>query len=156
MKNKTPLILAGLGLVGFGVWEYMKKRNQDTTTTITIDTGTGLPVSTNNQTSSTVVTPDTSTQQSSAGRPFAPSGNTSASNPIGTDNSPITSGVQSVVMNWVNADGTPPIVAMGQARIPSEYNGMYAIIQGGWNPTPDQRTFWNQLVAKYDPTHKYL
>jgi hypothetical protein len=155
-KNKTLLVLAGFGLAGFGVYEYLKKKNS----TVLID-DTGQPVNTPysnllpGSTTTTVTTPSKTTQ--TPGRPFAPAGNTSDGNDwVGTDNTPITSAVSTTVMQWVNADGSPPIRAMGAARIPSEFNGMYAIIQGGWNPTPDQRTFWNNLVAKYDPNHNYL
>lgn len=171
MAKKTGLILAGLALAGFGVYEYMKKRNGQlvSVTTVTNDQPptqlsyptTGQP----SQPADAVVIRDSS-PVSSAGRPFDPSSGRPVSNTgdssstsitaVGADNTPITSTVNTAVMNWVNADGRPPIVAMGQARIPSEFNGMYAIIAGGWNPTDDQRLFWNQLIAKYDPQHKYL
>jgi len=71
----------------------------------------------------------------------------------------ISQAVYNKVMEWAHGDGRPPILTMAAALIPSEYNGMYDIITTQWatgaKPTLAQKTFWDDLRGKYDPTHKY-
>lgn len=63
--------------------------------------------------------------------------------------------IYATVMQWVNEDGQPPVLAFGQAAVPSEFNGMYQIIStNGWGQ-PQYTDFWNNLRNKYDPQHKY-
>lgn len=68
--------------------------------------------------------------------------------------------VYMTVSNWVIEDGNkPPKVAMQQAAVPAEFAGMYDLITNVWDkglqPDPEQVFFWDNLRAKYDPTHQY-
>ncbi len=79
---------------------------------------------------------------------------TTLSSPNGIDPT-----VYSTVMQWVNSDGRPPVLAFGAAAVPAEFAGMYDIIVNAWgkglNPTTAQSNFWNGLRNEYDPLHKY-
>jgi hypothetical protein len=70
------------------------------------------------------------------------------------------------VTAWVASDGNPPpMLAMLQAADPAEIAGMNDIITMNlWGDsttiTPNLPqgavTFWNTLINKYDPQHKYM
>lgn len=70
----------------------------------------------------------------------------------------ITQDMYNTVMTWAHADGRAPVIAMADAMIPAEYQGMYDIINNQWGKhataTAAQIKFWDNLRTKYDPTHK--
>jgi hypothetical protein len=153
-NQKGLLIALGVGVGGFALYKYMQSKNGmtiplNTTSPGILPTST-VPTGTNN----TAFPPPQSGLPAppitSAGRPFEP-----PSTATGSNNGAITADVRNTVMSWVQADNKPPSAALAMANIPSEFNGMAAIINGGWQPTPDQRTFWNDIVNKYDPMRKY-
>lgn len=136
-KNQKGLLIAlGVGVGGFALYKYMQSKNAgtapvDTSVPVTSNPSTAPGAASNNQTN---VAPNTST---------------------GSNTSAVSQSVYNTVLSWVQGDNKPPSAALLAANIPSEMNGMAAIINGGWNPTPDQRAFWNAIVQKYDPQRKY-
>jgi hypothetical protein len=65
----------------------------------------------------------------------------------------------STVYQWASGVGSPPVLAFRDAQVRSEYDGLYTLITQFWtpgvSPTPDWVQFWNNLRAKYDPSHSY-
>jgi len=138
-KNQKGLLIAlGVGVGGFALYKYMQSKNADV-----VDTSApgALPPPSNPSTA-----PGAATNNQT---------NVAPSTQTGSNTSAVSQSVYNTVLSWVQADNKPPSAALLAANIPSEMNGMAAIIAGGWNPTTDQRTFWNAIVNKYDPQRKY-
>jgi hypothetical protein len=155
--DDTLLWLLGLGAVGY--YLYSKTATTTTTTTTLIGptdtTGDGIatPV-----TAPAIVNPTNTII--TAAVPTTPTVNASAVDLSGvTLPAGISQEVYNKVMSWAHSDGRPPVLTMAAALIPAEYNGMYNIITTQWatgmQATLLQKTFWDDLRAKYDPTHKY-
>ncbi len=60
------------------------------------------------------------------------------------------------VAAWVAIQQEPPMIQMLANADPTEIAGMYNIIANNLWGDPSVTAFWNQLVNKYDPQHKYL
>lgn len=157
-KNNTTLVVGVLIVGGFIAYEYWKGQQATaTTTSLPTDTSGGgaaiLPTST-----TTASTPAESIITTTAPVPTI----TTPTGPVDLNGNPLPSGISQNVYNkvysWAYSDGRAPVIAMAQALIPSEYNGMYDIITTQWTtgaaPTTAQRAFWDNLRNKYDPQHK--
>lgn len=140
MKKDTLILLGVLGIGGIVGYEMWKKKQAAAAT----DTSGGS--------ASGYLLPPTLTTSPATNIPSTPNNAAASSNTIDP-------GVIATVKAWAGADGRTPVVAMANALIPSEYNGMYDIITNFWNKgvkvvTPStQQIFWDSLRKKYDPTH---
>jgi hypothetical protein len=67
--------------------------------------------------------------------------------------------VYATVLKWAQGVGKPPYLVFASAAVPGEYAGIYDLITNYWlksiKPGPQQDDFWNNLRAKYDPSHIY-
>lgn len=144
-----------VGLAGGAVllWMYLKKKNAASATGPTTTLPAMQPTTANASNPTQLLpvastTPVTTTAQVLDVTPAAPNG--------------IDPTVYATVSNWVVEDGNkPPKVAMQQAAVPAEFNGMYDLIINWWDkgvPVPygsPEQQFWDALRTKYDPTHIY-
>ncbi len=147
-KKKDTMLIVGVLLVGgFIAYEYWK--GQQAATSNATDTGTGtaiLPTTTNTPADSVVT----------------PTPTTGTNTPVDLNGNPLPAGITQDMYNkvysWAYADGRAPVIAMANALIPSEYQGMYDIITTQWATgapaTTAQVNFWDNLRTKYDPKHK--
>lgn len=139
-KNTKRMLftLAGIAGIYLAYEAYTKNQSASLPPPPVVPTGGTLPVTT--QTATATPAPSLSP--------------TSGSAPNGIDPT-----VYATVMQWVNEDGRPPVIAFGQAAVPAEFNGLYDIIVNQWQtgaPATAARTaFWNNLRNEYDPNHKY-
>ena len=127
-KKTNVLVWIGIaGIAGVAIYEYMKSKTAATATT---STSTGSDAS---QVASSVSVVS-SGNGGSGSSTTAPSG--------------ITSDMYTAVQNWAIADGRIPVLAMAAANIPSEYAGMYDLIENWWGKKaiPEgsaQQIFWD-------------
>lgn len=134
MKDSTKkiLIIGGVaGVAGLAWWWFTQRPASTAPGTVATEQPAGSM-------SSTLATPAVISvpASGSASQIAAPSG--------------IDPAVEEAVEAWGDADGRTPVLLMINAKVPSEYQGIYGIIQGGWKPTAQQTAFWNALRAKYD------
>lgn len=139
-KNHTLLVVGLLGIGGIVAYEWWKNR---TIAPVAVLDTSGTPT-----TAVMPVNTTTTTVQSGSGQlsTIAPA-TTQAIDPA----------VVASVQAWANQDGRAPVLAMAAAMVPSEYQGMYTLINDYWNkgiaPSQQYVDFWNNLRSKYDPTH---
>lgn len=162
-KNNTIMWLGLVGVVGY-LWYTNKGATTTTTTTAlpslpanqdTAGSPTDLHPIADPVNAAAIITSPTQTISAAAASALPPT------TPQTVSNETLPAGISQLVYNtvytWAYADGRMPVKAMANALVPAEYAGMYDIITNQWGKnlpaTTAQKTFWNNLRAKYDPQH---